>query len=105
MVLAGVATYFIKSPVVFPVILLVAGLLTALNYKAHPREEKKKIDDTNQYPRVIRRLKYEYSDLYNKRSQLHNAMQKVEQTNTDANNKKRCDDHRTEYSPVRNANG
>jgi chromate transporter len=44
MVLAGVATYFIKSPVVFPVILLVAGLLTALNYKAHPREEKKMID-------------------------------------------------------------
>jgi chromate transporter len=44
MILAGVATYFVKSPVVFPVVLLVAGLITALNYKAHPREEKKKID-------------------------------------------------------------
>jgi len=44
MILAGIATYFIKSPVVFPVVLLVAGLFTALNYKAHPREEKKKID-------------------------------------------------------------
>ena len=53
-------------------------------------EEKKIIDDTSQYPRVIRKLKYEYSVLYNKRSQLHNAMQKVEQTNTEANNKQRA---------------
>jgi chromate transporter len=44
MVLAGVTTYFSKSPVVFPLILLVAGLITALNYKAHPRQEKQKID-------------------------------------------------------------
>lgn len=44
MILAGVATYFIKSPIVFPLVLLVAGLVTALNYKAHPREEKKKFD-------------------------------------------------------------
>lgn len=44
MVLAGVATYFSKSPVVFPLILLVAGLITALNYKAHPRQEKQKFD-------------------------------------------------------------
>lgn len=44
MILAGIATYFIKSPIVFPLILLVAGLVTALNYKAHPREEKQKFD-------------------------------------------------------------
>lgn len=44
MILAGVATYFIKSPIVFPLVLLIAGLVTALNYKAHPREEKKKFD-------------------------------------------------------------
>lgn len=44
MIFAGVATYFVKSPVVFPVILLLAGLFTSLNYKAHPREEKKKFD-------------------------------------------------------------
>jgi len=44
MILAGVATYFIKSPVVFPLLLLIAGLVTALNYRAHPREEKKKFD-------------------------------------------------------------
>jgi chromate transporter len=44
MVLAGVVSFFIKTPYVFPAILLVAGAITALNYKAHPREEKKKFD-------------------------------------------------------------
>jgi chromate transporter len=44
MILAGVASYFIKTPFVFPAILLVAGAITALNYRAHPREEKKKFD-------------------------------------------------------------
>jgi chromate transporter len=44
MILAAAATYFFKTPFVFPIVLLVAGLITALNYKAHPREEKKKFD-------------------------------------------------------------
>lgn len=44
MVLAGVATYFIKSPFVFPATLLVAGAVTSLNYKLHPKQEKQKID-------------------------------------------------------------
>jgi chromate transporter len=44
MVAAGVASYFIKTPFVFPIILLAAGLITAFNYKAHPREERKKFD-------------------------------------------------------------
>ena len=44
MVLAAVATYLAKTPFVFPVILLVSGLVTALNYKAHPREVKKKFE-------------------------------------------------------------
>lgn len=44
MVLAAAATYFFKTPLVFPVVLLAAGLITAFNYKAHPREEKKKFD-------------------------------------------------------------
>ena len=43
MVIAGVASYFIKTPFVFPITLLVAGVVTSFNYKAHPREEKKKI--------------------------------------------------------------
>ncbi|MCW5912034.1 MAG: chromate efflux transporter [Cyclobacteriaceae bacterium] len=44
MIAAGAATYIFKSPVVFPLILLVAGLITAFNYKAHPRQEKQKFD-------------------------------------------------------------
>lgn len=44
MVLAALATYFVKNPLVFPVVLLVSGMITAFNYKAHPREEKKKFD-------------------------------------------------------------
>jgi len=44
MVLAAVASYFIKTPFVFPVILVIAGCITAFNYKAHPREPKKKFD-------------------------------------------------------------
>lgn len=44
MVAAGVISYFLQTPFIFPVILLAAGLVTAFNYKAHPREEKKKVD-------------------------------------------------------------
>lgn len=44
MAIAALATYFIKSPWVFPVILIVAGSVTAFNYRAHPRQEKKKFD-------------------------------------------------------------
>jgi chromate transporter len=44
MVLAAVASYFIKTPLVFPAILILAGCITAFNYKAHPREPKKKFD-------------------------------------------------------------
>jgi hypothetical protein len=54
-----------------------------------PTEEERKQDDTNQYPRVIRRLKYEYSQLYNRKSQLHAEMRLVEQTNTEKNNELR----------------
>lgn len=43
MVMAGVASYFIKTPFVFPVTLLVAGVLTSFKYKAQPKEEKKPI--------------------------------------------------------------
>jgi chromate transporter len=44
MVAAGVASYFIKTPFVFPLTLLIAGLITAFNYKAHPKEPKNKFD-------------------------------------------------------------
>lgn len=44
MVLAGVTSYFVGTPYIFPVILLAAGCVTAFNYRAHPREEKRKFD-------------------------------------------------------------
>ena len=55
------------------------------------RQNEFKNDDENQYPRVIRRLKYESSELYNKRSLLHRDMRSIEQTNTEQNNKLRSD--------------
>jgi chromate transporter len=41
MMLAGVATYLIKTPYVFPATLLMAGAITAFKYRSHPKEEKK----------------------------------------------------------------
>jgi chromate transporter len=46
MIAAGLASYLIKTPFVFPITLLIAGAITAFNYKAHPREPKKKFDIT-----------------------------------------------------------
>jgi chromate transporter len=43
MVMAAVTSYFIQTPFVFPAILFVAGLISALKFRAQPREEKKKI--------------------------------------------------------------
>lgn len=44
MIGAGVVSYFIRTPFVFPITLLIAGAITAFNYKAHPREPKKKFE-------------------------------------------------------------
>lgn len=44
MIAAGVASYFIQTPYVFPVALLIAGAITAFKYKSHPKEEKKGFD-------------------------------------------------------------
>ncbi|QOI97033.1 MAG: chromate efflux transporter [Flammeovirgaceae bacterium] len=44
MIAAALASYFIQTPFVFPVILLVSGLVTALKYKEHPKEAKKKLE-------------------------------------------------------------
>lgn len=43
MIMAAVTSYFIQTPFVFPAILFVAGLISALKYRAQPKEEKKKI--------------------------------------------------------------
>ena len=55
-----------------------------------PPEAKIKNDDANQYPRIIRRLKYEYSELYNKKSVLHSEMRNIDSANTAQNNKQRA---------------
>ena len=49
LVVAAVLSYWIQSPFVFPAIIIGAGLVTALKYKAQPKEEKQqlKIDWSN----------------------------------------------------------
>lgn len=44
MIGAGIISYVIRTPFVFPITLLIAGAITAFNYKAHPREPKKKFE-------------------------------------------------------------
>jgi chromate transporter len=43
MIMAAVTSYFIQTPFVFPAILFAAGLVSALKFKAQPKEEKKKV--------------------------------------------------------------
>ena len=43
MVLAAVISYFVQTPFVFPIILLCAGLVTSLKFRAQPKEVKQKI--------------------------------------------------------------
>jgi chromate transporter len=43
MILAGVVSYFVQTPFIFPVIILSAGLITAIKYKKQPKEEKQAI--------------------------------------------------------------
>jgi chromate transporter len=43
MILAGLLSYFIQTPFVFPVIILGAGLATSLKFRAQPKEEKQKL--------------------------------------------------------------
>lgn len=48
-----------------------------------------KADDLNQLPRIIRRLKYEYGELFQKRSQDHASINLIDSANTEENNKQR----------------
>ena len=41
MIMAGLATYLIKTPFVFPITLLIAGSITAFKYRAQPKDEQK----------------------------------------------------------------
>ncbi len=44
MIIAAVVSYFVKNPLIFPLILLLSGATTALKFKAHPKEDDKKIN-------------------------------------------------------------
>jgi len=48
-------------------------------------EAKTSGEPEKQYPKVIRRLKYEYSDLFNKRSLLHKRMRNIPPENSQQN--------------------
>jgi chromate transporter len=43
MTASAALSYFLNSPFVFPILLLAGGLITGLNFKAHPKKEKDKI--------------------------------------------------------------
>src|SRR5688572_28271326 len=43
LIVAAIASYLVQTPFVFPVILIGAGLVTALKYKSQAKEQKQKI--------------------------------------------------------------
>jgi chromate transporter len=43
LILAAIISYLIQTPFVFPAIIIGAGLVTALKYKAQPKEEKQRL--------------------------------------------------------------
>lgn len=43
MILAALVSYFVQTPFVFPAIIIGSGLVTALKYRAQPKEEKQKL--------------------------------------------------------------
>ncbi len=43
MIIAAVVSYYIQTPYIFPAIILAAGLVTALKFKAQPKEQKQKL--------------------------------------------------------------
>ena len=43
MIFAGIISYIFQTPFIFPIILLGSGFITALKYKAQPKEDKRKL--------------------------------------------------------------
>ena len=63
---------------------------TTPDEKSVPGEIIEKPEDFSQYPKVMRRLLYESSSLYKKRSMLHSDMRKLEETNSEKFNQLRA---------------
>lgn len=62
----------------------VSGLITPSDVRVVTDKQ-----DPSSYPDVIKRLKHEYSELYNQRSIAHKDMMKIPETNNPENNKNR----------------
>jgi len=43
MIIAAVVSYFVRNPLIFPLILLISGSVTAMNFKTHAEESDKQI--------------------------------------------------------------
>ena len=43
MIIAAVVSYFVKNPLMFPLILVISGSVTAMDFKRHPEESDKQI--------------------------------------------------------------
>lgn len=43
MIIAAVVSYYIQTPYIYPIIIIGAGLVTALKFKSQPKEEKQRI--------------------------------------------------------------
>lgn len=43
MVVAGIVSYYIQTPYIYPIIIMGAGLVTAMKFRAHPKEVKQKL--------------------------------------------------------------
>lgn len=44
MILSAIASFFFKTPYVFPIVILISGCITAIDYKRHEKEEKNSIN-------------------------------------------------------------
>lgn len=44
MLLAAVSAFYVRTPFVFPIILLISGIATSFKYKSQPKEEKNKMN-------------------------------------------------------------
>ncbi|MFZ9503618.1 MAG: chromate efflux transporter [Cyclobacteriaceae bacterium] len=44
MILAAVSAFYFRTPFIFPIILLIAGVATSFKYKSQPKEEKEKFE-------------------------------------------------------------
>ncbi len=57
--------------------------------KSELSDEENSEENSDEYPKIIRRIKYEYSELYKKRSIAHKKLLSIDSANTPKNNEAR----------------